>query len=78
MKKFIKRSNIKILKIIVENDLGSIPRIFVSSLGIILFFYSLPFIINFTNNNLLNSDEFQNNSKAVLAYTLNKKKKWLR
>ena len=74
MKKFIKRSNIKILKIIVENDLGSIPRIFVSSLGIILFFYSLPFIINFTNNNLLNSDEFQNNSKAVLAYTLNKKK----
>ncbi len=77
MKKFIKRSNIKILKVIVENDLGSIPRIFLSSLGIILFFYSLPFIINFTNNNLLNSDEFQNNSKAVLAYTLNKKKNGL-
>ncbi len=36
-------------------------------------FYSLPILISFTNNKILNSGEFQNNSKAVLAYTLNQK-----
>ena len=74
MKKLIKKNNLKILQALNENNLGSIPRMFLSCLAIVFFFYSLPIIINFTNTNLLNSDEFQNNSKAVLAYTLNKKK----
>ena len=39
----------------------------------ILLFYSLPIIINFTNDNILNTKEFRNNSKTVLAYTLDKK-----
>ena len=73
MKKLIKKNNLKILQALNENNLGSIPRMFLSCLAIVFFFYSLPIIINFTNTNLLNSDEFQNNSKAVLAYTLNKK-----
>ena len=38
------------------------------------FFYSLPLVIDFTNNQILNSQEFRNNSKVVLAYTLDKKK----
>jgi len=31
----------------------------------------LQFLIKFTNNEILNTEEFQNKSKAVLAYTLN-------
>ena len=73
MKKIIKRSNIKVLTIIEENNLGSIARVFVSSLIIIFFFYSFPLIISITNDKILNTQEFRNNSNVVLAYTLNKK-----
>jgi len=38
------------------------------------FFYVLPILINFTDNNL-NTKEYTNNSKKILAYTLNKKNK---
>ena len=51
-----------------QRSLGSIPRIFLSSLLIVFFFYSVPLFINFNKNN---NAEFQNNSKAILAYTLN-------
>ena len=46
-------------------------RTLISSLVVILGFYSLPLIANFTNDNILNK-EFRNNSKTVLAYTLDK------
>jgi Bax protein len=70
MRKFIKKRNIKVLKVIDENNLGSIARTLLSSLVVIFFFYSLPLIINLTNNKILNTKEFRNNSKIVLAYTL--------
>ena len=73
MKKNIKKSSIKILKIIDENNLGSIARIFLSSFVLIFFFYSLPLIIKFTDEKILNTKEFKNNSKVILAYTLDKK-----
>tara|TARA_Y100000992_G_scaffold280320_1_gene227278 strand:- start:11621 stop:12706 length:1086 start_codon:yes stop_codon:yes gene_type:complete len=73
MRKFIKKRNIKVLRTIRENDLGSLPRIFLSSFIVILFFYSLPIIINFTNNKILKNNEFINNSKIILAYTLDNK-----
>ena len=73
MKRFIKKKNIKVLKIIDDNNLGSIFRTFLSGIIIISFFYSFPLIINFTNSKILNSQEYQNKSKALLAYTLNKK-----
>ena len=73
MKKFIKRKNIKVFKIIDQNNLGSIARVFLSSLVVIFFFYSFPFVINFKNNTILNTKEIRNNSKVVLAYTLDKK-----
>ena len=38
------------------------------------FFYVVPILINFTDNNL-NTKEYTNNSKKILAYTLNKKNK---
>ena len=69
----MKRKNIKILKTLDENNLGSVARIFLSSFVIIFIFYSLPIVISFTNNQLLNTKEYKNNSKVILAYTLDKK-----
>ena len=69
-RKFYKKKT-KVLKFFDERNLGSLPRIFISSIIVIFFFYSMPIIISFKNKDSL---EFQNNSKAVLAYTLNKKK----
>jgi Bax protein len=43
-------------------------------LVLVSFFYILPILINFTDNNL-NTKEYTNNSKKILAYTLNKKDK---
>ena len=60
----------KFLNFFDKNELSSIPRIFISSLILIFFFYSMPIFISFVNKDNL---EFQNNSKAVLAYTLNSK-----
>jgi Bax protein len=73
MKKFIKNKKMRVLKTIDENNLGSIVRTFLSGFVVIFIFYSLPIIINFTNDSILNTKEFRNNSKVVLAYTLDKK-----
>ena len=59
------------LKFFDKKNIGSLPRIFISSILVIFFFYSAPVIINFANKDL---NSVQNNSKAVLAYTLNQKK----
>ena len=69
----IQRKNLKIFKYFDDRRIGSIPRIFLTSIFVIFSFYSIPSIINFTDKQLLNNKEFQNNSKAILAYTLNKK-----
>ena len=68
MKRKNNLSKTKILSFFDQKRLGSIPRIFLSSLFVIFFFYSMPLFIKFTKNKNL---EFQNNSKAILAYTLN-------
>ena len=73
MKKIIKYKKIKVLKTLDENNLGSIARVLLSSFVIIFSFYSFPLIANFTNDKILNTKEFRNNSKTVLAYTLDKK-----
>jgi len=72
MRRILKKNRIKAFKVLRENDLNSLPRIFLSSILLILFFYSLPIVINFTNNKIESSAGIQNNSKAILAYTLNK------
>ena len=51
----------------VKKNIGSLPRIFISSILLITFFYAMPIITNFANNK---NTAFENNSKAVLAYTL--------
>jgi Bax protein len=43
-------------------------------LVLVSFFYIVPILINFTDNNF-NTKEYTNNSKKILAYTLNKKNK---
>ena len=50
-----------------KKNVGSLPRIFISSILLISFFYATPIIVNFANNK---NTAFQNKSKAVLAYTL--------
>jgi len=62
-------------KIIFQNEINSISRIFLGSFFVVGFFYILPIITNYTEKNILKSKEFTNNSKKVLAYTLNKKNK---
>jgi len=59
---------------IQTQTIHSISRIFISSLVLVSFFYVVPILINFTDNNL-NTKEYTNNSKKILAYTLNKKNK---
>ena len=67
MKKRVFRNNIRLLKFFDQKDLGSIPRVLVSAVLVIFFFYSAPIMINFADKENIT---FQNNSKKVLAYTL--------
>ena len=62
----IKKS--KLIKYFDQKEIGSIPRIFISSLLLILFFYSMPLVIDYANNK---DNVFENKSKQVLVYTLN-------
>ena len=69
----IRRKNLKMFKFFDDRRIGAIPRIFLTSIFVVFSFYHIPSIINFANKQLLEDKEFQNNSKAILAYTLNKK-----
>ena len=62
------KQNIKFFKFFDQKNLGSLPRIFICSMVVVFFFYSMPLIIEFSNQE---NNEFQNKSKAILAYTLN-------
>ena len=73
MRKNIYNRKIRILKTLDDQNLGSIARTLLSGLAVIFIFYSLPLMINFTGNKISNGKEFRNNSKTVLAYTLDKK-----
>ena len=53
-----------------EKILNSLSRILVSSFLVISFFYIVPILVNFSDKNF-NNKEFTNNSKKILAYTLN-------
>ncbi len=53
-----------------KKGLSSIPKILISSVIVFSFFYLMPILINYVDEE---NFEFQNNSKAVLAYTLDNK-----
>jgi Bax protein len=69
----IQRKNLKIFKFFDDKRIGSIPRILIASIFVVFSFYSLPLISNYTKKNFMITNEFQNNSKSILAYTLSKK-----
>ena len=71
---FIDNSKKKNKNVIQAQAINSISRVFLSSLVLVSFFYVVPILINFTDNNF-NTKEYTNNSKKILAYTLNKKNK---
>ena len=64
------KDNSKNLYFNYNNSVNSISRIFLSSFALISFFYIMPLLINFAEKNF-NTKEFNNNSKKILAYTLN-------
>jgi|TARA_B100001093_G_scaffold328132_1_gene313096 Bax protein len=66
------RENIKNTNNEHNKSFNSISRIFLSSFVIVSFFYITPIYINFADKNF-NNKEFTNNSKKILAYTLNSK-----
>ena len=68
------KDNNKDLSFNYSNTVNSISRIFLSSFALISFFYIMPLFISFTEKNF-NTKEFKNNSKKILAYTLNKQNK---
>jgi Bax protein len=66
MKKKIKNN----FNLFQEKILNTLSRIFLSSFLVISFFYVAPIFISFSDKNF-NNKEFTNNSKKILAYTLN-------
>jgi Bax protein len=60
--------NFKFLKFLDQKGFGAFFRVFLSSFLIAFFFYSTPILINYSKHR---SFEYKNNSKAILAYTLN-------
>jgi len=72
--KFIENPKKKNKDISQTQTINSISRIFLSSFALVSFFYIAPILINFANKNF-NSKEYTNDSKKILAYTLNKKDK---
>ena len=59
-----------IIKFLKQKGLNSIFKVLISSIFLVSFFYSVPSFINYSK---YKSSEYKNNSKAVLAYTLNNK-----
>jgi len=57
-----------------QESKNTLVKIFLSSFLIISFFYITPIFINFADKNFY-TKEYANNSKKILAYTLNKKDK---
>ena len=53
-----------------QKGISSIFKVLLSSIFLVTFFYSVPSFINYSK---YKSSEYKNNSKAVLAYTLNNK-----
>ena len=70
MKKEIYKKKFNFLRFIFQKDISPISRTIISSLIVILFFYTAPVLVDIANTERM---EFQNNSKKILAYTLNNK-----
>ncbi len=70
MSKELNRTIFKFLKFFFQKDISPISRTFLSAFLVVLFFYTAPILVKIANSEKI---EFQNNSKKILAYTLNSK-----
>jgi Bax protein len=70
----LKKNYQKNLNLFYRSNLGSLHRIFLSSVIVVSFFFIAPIFISFKDKNF-NNKEFANNSKEILAYTLNTNEK---
>ena len=68
IKKTFFKFNLKFLKILDQKIFWPIYKIFLSSFIIVSLFYLMPIIINYSKNKTF---VLKNNSKEILAYTLN-------
>ena len=68
----VQRKNLKIFRFFDQRKIGSLPRIAISSFFVFIFFYIAPLLIHYGENEIFVKKEFENNSKKILAYTLNK------
>ena len=66
----MRKESYKFFKFFIQKEISPITRTVVSSLIVILFFYTAPVLVNIAK---IENMEFQNNSKKILAYTLNNK-----
>tara|TARA_B100001057_G_scaffold491761_1_gene582676 strand:- start:924 stop:2024 length:1101 start_codon:yes stop_codon:yes gene_type:complete len=73
LKKNSKKSYKKNQSDFLQEKINSISKIILSSSLVVSFFYVIPLLIDFSEKNILKTKEFTNNSKKILAYTLNKK-----
>ena len=65
-----KKKTIENLSILSPHVLGTVGRTFISCIFVVLFFYFIPIFINFTNEKIFLSGEFQNNSRKIMTYEL--------
>jgi len=77
IKKFLKKKRFVISqkKNIKKNNLENISRTFLSSLIIVLIFFTAPIVIDFTKNKIIFSTNYENDSKNKLKTLLENKNK---
>jgi len=73
VKKYLKKKGFEVTKrqIKEQNNLGALPRTFLTSVIIISIFSIIPSVINLTKKNIILSKDFENNSKNNLKKVLN-------
>ena len=72
IKKKLYNFQFKLPKFFQQKNIDTFVKIFLSSLGVIFLFSIIPILIDYSKNKSL---EYRNNSKKILAYTLNNKEK---
>jgi len=76
MRKYLKKKGFKISQkksVIEKNNIANIYRTLLSSLIIILIFFSIPIVINFTKERMIFSNDYENKSKNKLKNLLENK-----
>ena len=68
-----KKKTVENLQLVNSNVIGPIVRTFLSGIGVILVFYSIPFVNDHFQSNFLKSKDFKNDSKKIMTYQLSGK-----